>query len=245
MIKTSNQSTPLHFATFYASSAQVIEKLIRKYPLALDEVNEYGVTPRTYDLCKLDYEAKELLLHPTSYWIDIFVRESIEQRCAMKQAIVEKDAQLVQLRKRAATLVTELERCKASEESLASQVEVLQERLDETRVQQSLLESLSSSIEKSLEESIRLGAGGEIPRKEDKNDSKVPLARSASSSDTEDALSPPDPCVTTGSNRKNLEKRVAYLEERLSEALQALDKNILKRDTVVENGWVMTSAEHL
>jgi septal ring factor EnvC (AmiA/AmiB activator) len=35
MFKTNNISTPLHFATFYSSSYEIIHTLIRKYPLAV------------------------------------------------------------------------------------------------------------------------------------------------------------------------------------------------------------------
>jgi len=57
----------LHFATFYAASYTIVETLIRKYPLALEQVNDYGVTPRTHDIRKLDKKTQELLSNNAPY----------------------------------------------------------------------------------------------------------------------------------------------------------------------------------
>eukprot|EP00591_Stephanopyxis_turris_P002577 CAMPEP_0195518268 /NCGR_PEP_ID=MMETSP0794_2-20130614/12649_1 /TAXON_ID=515487 /ORGANISM="Stephanopyxis turris, Strain CCMP 815" /LENGTH=264 /DNA_ID=CAMNT_0040647207 /DNA_START=68 /DNA_END=859 /DNA_ORIENTATION=+ len=127
--KTKNQSTPLHFATFYAAPCKIIEALIRSYPLALDVKNEYGVTPRTYDLCKLDSRSKELLLKPTEYWNEIFVKETIARRESLKKLNREKQRRIDELEKESASYVARLGKYKQTEDDLPSKLRKVEEKL--------------------------------------------------------------------------------------------------------------------
>jgi len=224
MVKSNNKSTPLHFATFYASSSEVILCLIQHYPLALEEVNEYGVTPRTYDLAKLDIRAKEYLMRPTSIWMEWFVQNSIVQTCELKQSLKHKSLLATNLEEELKTTKSDLLETKKSELILSEQLQRLENKLEESKMQTTLLESLSTSIEKSLEESVRLGAAAATIVAQQPHE---------------------QPAATPTESNKNLERRIAYLEERLANALESLDTQILKRDTVVDNGWVMTNTDLL
>uniref|UniRef100_A0A7S4HLP8 Uncharacterized protein n=1 Tax=Odontella aurita TaxID=265563 RepID=A0A7S4HLP8_9STRA len=61
---------PLHVAAMWGTSPEVLEAIIREYPLALDDVGEPGIkgrTPRHFsDRFKHN---KELLERPTSEWV--------------------------------------------------------------------------------------------------------------------------------------------------------------------------------
>jgi hypothetical protein len=305
MQKTKNKSTPLHFATFYASSAAVIECLCRKYPLALEEVNEYGVTPRTYDLQKLSPKAKELLTTiPTNVWLEQFVRYRVESHTVLQLSLTQQTAMTLQLHNHLSATSRELVQTKLSHSKLTEQKEVLEHQLEDNNIKTHLLESLSHSIEKSLEESVRwgsrsasvgmglstMGGGGTVPashpptsRTSCDDTHHAPAASSGTAtpggeedenveSDSFDmiGMDGEDQATATTSNchtlfsssltpaavkaaadsnntslevNKNLERRIAYLEDRLANALESLDTKILKRDTVVENGWVMTNTD--
>lgn len=262
MCKTHNNSTPLHFATFYAASYDIIETLIRKYPLALEQVNDYGVTPRTYDLRKLDSKTQELLLlssssacsktpdttnrYTMSYWMELFIKESYENASYQRYCIKERDFKLQKLQCTCSELKEDLEKSKLANALLQSRLQSLEQQIEEREVLQWKLESLSSSLEKSLAESTRLGGAG--CDQDDGDYDNIMARKKISKSANNDCNSTDDEeyvdVIVENKNGKNLEKRVAYLEERLSEALFALDRfNMNNRpETVVENGWVMTTS---
>ena len=248
MYKTHNKSTPLHFATFYAASYTIVETLIRKYPLALEQVNDYGVTPRTYDIRKLDKKTQELLSnngpYTMSYWMELFIKESYEkansQRCYMKQ----KEIQLQKLQHSWDEMKSELQNCKASNSLLQSRIQTLEDQQEEREVLQWKLESLSSSLERSLAESVKIGVDNEDDVTLTNHNTKS--MHPPNSSEEQDYID-----VVLSDGTKKLEKRVAYLEEKLSEALTLLERGILnnntatKKDTVVENGWVITTNDDM
>jgi hypothetical protein len=258
MFKTNNNSTPLHFATFYSSSYEIIHTLIRKYPLALEQVNDYGVTPRTYDLRKLDSKTQELLLLSSSssssktpnsnnsytmtYWMDLFIKESYEKTSYQRSCIKERDLQLQKLQRTCLALEAELKKSQVSNALLQSRLQCLEKQIEEREVLQEKLESLSSSLEKSLAESTRLVGVGCI-QEDCSNDRMTATDRDSNSSDDGILDEEYVDIIMESKTGKKLEKRVTYLEERLSEALLALERFSLsnKPESVVENGWVVTT----
>jgi len=238
----------LHFATFYAASYTIVETLIRKYPLALEQVNDYGVTPRTHDIRKLDKKTQELLSnnapYTSSYWMELFIKESYEkansQRCCMKQ----KEMQLQKLQHSWDEMKMELQNCKASNSLLQSRIRTLEDQQEEREVLQWKLESLSSSLERSLAESVKIGVDDDVTLMNHNTNSMHPT--NCDTSEEQDYID-----VVLSDGTKKLEKRVAYLEEKLSEALSLLERGILnnntatKKDTVVENGWVVTTNDDM
>lgn len=259
MFKTNNNSTPLHFATFYSSSYNIIKTLIRKYPLALEQVNDYGVTPRTYDLRKLDSKTQELLLLSSSstcskppnssncftmtYWMDLFIKESYEKASYQRSCIKERDLQLQKLQRTCSELESELNKSQIANALLQSQLQSLEKQIEEREVLQEKLESLSSSLEKSLAESTRLVSASYV-QDDCCYDNITATDRKGNNSFTNGILDEEYvDIISESKNGKKLEKRVTYLEERLSEALSALERFSLsnRSESVVENGWIMTT----
>ena len=77
-----DHSLPLHHATIHCHSAKVIIALIRVYPEALDQKDEDGDTPRNCVRKNLDTFAKEAIMKPTFYWIELVqkFRKEAEER---------------------------------------------------------------------------------------------------------------------------------------------------------------------
>jgi len=176
--------------------------------------------------------------------MELFIKESYEkansQRCYMKQ----KEIQLQKLQHSWDEMKLELQNCKASNSLLQSRIRTLEDQQEEREVLQWKLESLSSSLERSLAESVKIGV--------DDDDNVTLMNHNTNSMHPTDSSEEQDYIdVVLSDGKKKLEKRVAYLEEKLSEALSLLERGILnnntatKKDTVVENGWVVTTNDDM
>ena len=95
-----------------------------------------------------------------------------------------------------------------------------------------------------MAESVKIGVDDDVTLMNHNTNSMHPT--NCDTSEEQDYID-----VVLSDGTKKLEKRVAYLEEKLSEALSLLERGILnnntatKKDTVVENGWVVTTNDDM
>jgi hypothetical protein len=177
-----------------------------------------------------------------TYWMDLFIKESYDKASYQRSCIKERDLQLQKLQRTFLELEAELKKSQVSNALLQSRLQSLEKQIEEREVLQEKLESLSSSLEKSLAESSRLVGVGCI-QDDGSNDKMTPIDRNSNSSSNGILDEEYVDIIMESKTGKKLEKRVTYLEERLSEALLALERFSLSNrpESVVENGWVMTT----
>lgn len=163
-----DNSYPLHLAVIYCASPKVILTLIRRFPEALEMVDNDGDTPRLCIRRGLDPTAKNALMMPSYYWTTLFAKTKEEDN--YPNIINQKDEEINSLKRNLCVTEETLTEVKRSESILLKKVHELEHRLRkmelnafDSRKPGSLNSRINELSEKVLKiEDVTVGSTGSI-----------------------------------------------------------------------------------
>lgn len=153
-----DNSYPLHLAVIYCAPPKIILTLIRRFPDALDIVDNDGDTPRLCIRKGLDPTARNALMMPSYYWTTLFAK-SKEEDNSSSELLHEKDEEISSLKQNLSLAEETLTQVKKSEEQLLKKVTELEHRV--RRMELNAFDSrkpgsLNSRLKKLSEQVIRI-----------------------------------------------------------------------------------------